>query len=213
MTSGDGDRRETILRVATRLFAALGYDATTTSQIVEATGLSADALREEFGSRRELYLAVMERAYLAERASLEAALRGGSAATPEQTALMVHRIVDHYIDFCLAWPEVPALWLHRWLSDASDLTSVERDYVRPLLEMGGDAVGPAVSAGHIAPDADLDLLFAAMIWCVHGFMLGGVLGADDRRHGADDPEMLRRFRGWLHRTLHRAAGLPGPPPS
>ncbi|WP_326640907.1 TetR family transcriptional regulator [Streptosporangium sp. NBC_01755] len=42
MTSGDGSRREPILRVATSLFAALGYDSASISQIAEAAGLSVE---------------------------------------------------------------------------------------------------------------------------------------------------------------------------
>ncbi|MEV4186774.1 helix-turn-helix domain-containing protein, partial [Streptosporangium canum] len=59
MTSADGGQRELILRVATRLFAALGYDATSVSQIAEAAGLDVATLTQQAGGKRELYLAVM----------------------------------------------------------------------------------------------------------------------------------------------------------
>ncbi|MEV4382857.1 TetR/AcrR family transcriptional regulator [Streptosporangium sp. NPDC049644] len=211
MTSGDDSGREAILRVATSLFAALGYDSTATSQIAEAAGLSVEALTEKFGGKRELYLEIMERAYRAERASLEEVLTGASTATPEQTALLIHRIVDHYLDFCLAHPEFPSLWMHRALSDASDLTELERRYIRPQVSYVHSVITPTVEAKHLGPDVDLEYVFWSMVWSVHGFCQGGVLDENGDRRGPEDPAVLRRFRTHLHRMIHRAAALPGSP--
>ncbi|MFF3437506.1 TetR/AcrR family transcriptional regulator [Streptosporangium sp. NPDC002721] len=210
MTSVDDSRRELILRVATSLFAALGYDSTSTSQIAEAAGLSVEALGEEFGCKRELYLEIMEHAYRTDRASLDKALEGASTATPEQTALVVHRIVDHYLDLCLAHPEFPSLWMHRWLSDASDITELERRYVHPHFARIFSVIAPTTAAGYV--DADMRYVFWSVVWCVHGFCRTGVLDEEGNRHGADDPAAVRRFRAYLHQMVHRVAALPGSPP-
>ncbi|MFJ2033796.1 TetR/AcrR family transcriptional regulator [Streptosporangium sp. NPDC087985] len=212
MTSADGGQRELILRVATRLFAALGYDATSLGQIAEAAGLGLDTAARQAGTKRELYLAVMERAYLAERSALERTIGGVQAASPEQAAGLLHRITDNYLDLCVAHPEVPALWIHRWMSDASDVTEVEQRYTQPLIKLVEGAFAPAVAAGHIGPDVDVTYLLWSLIWCVDGFSQGGVLGADGSRVRTNDPEALRRFRIHIHRLIHRTAGLPGDPP-
>ncbi|MEU7893905.1 TetR/AcrR family transcriptional regulator [Nonomuraea sp. NPDC049152] len=189
---------ETILKAATQLFAALGYDGTTTRQIAEASGLNIATVNYHVGGKRELYLAVMERAHQGERAMLERAIADTEGL---DLAERVHRIADRYLDFYVDNPEVSALWLHRWLLDASDVTELERQYIRPLLTLVGDVTG-----------ADTEMAMWTVVWCVNGFVRGGVLDDEGRRRGADDPKALRRFRSYLHIVLHRALGLPGDPP-
>ena len=198
-----------ILKVATQLFAALGYDGTSTRQIADAAGLNIATVNYHVGGKRELYLTVMERAHQAERASLE----GSLARLPgDDPVIEIHRLLDDYIDFCVCHPEVPALWMHRWLSDASDITDLERRYVQPLMAIVTDALRPAVEAGVIDPAIDLEYTMWSVIWCVHGFAKGGVLDEEGRRRSGSDRVALRRFRAHLHLTLHRTLGLPGEVP-
>ncbi|MEV5824217.1 TetR/AcrR family transcriptional regulator [Spirillospora sp. NPDC052242] len=199
MTSDSG--RERILDVATRLFAAHGYDGTSTRLIAETAGLNIATVAYHVGGKRDLYLAVMERAHQTERAALEAAiadLPGGGGAG----ALLA--LVDRYVDFCAANPAIPALWMHRWLSDAADVAHLESLYVRPLMELVADAVRAFVDDG-----VDVEYAVWTVIWATHGFARGGVLDADGRRRGMDDPAELARFRAHLHRLVTAALGLPG----
>ncbi|GAA3507960.1 AcrR family transcriptional regulator [Streptosporangium album] len=212
MTSADGGQRELILQVATRLFAALGYDATSLSQIAEATGMDASDLLRQVGGKRDLYLAVMERLHEIEMADMREAVKGAPASDPEQAASLVHRIIDCYLDLCVANPELPALWMHRWLSDASDVTELEQRYTEPLMSLISGAIDPSVASGYTIPDLDVEYLMWSMLWCVNGFAQGGVLDKEGVRRRMDDPEALRRFRAHLHRSVHRATGLPGSPP-
>ncbi|MCF6471086.1 TetR/AcrR family transcriptional regulator [Nonomuraea sp. MG754425] len=205
MTSGQAD---TILKAATRLFAALGYDGTSTRQIADAAGLNIATVNYHVGGKRELYLAVMEAAHRAEQAALEQAL----ARLPgDDPVAAIHRLADDYLDFCVDHPEVPALWMHRWLSDASDVTELERQYVQPLLAAVTAALRPAAEAGLIADETDLEYTVWTAVWAVHGFAKGGVLDAEGRRRAGGDRAALRRFRAHLHQTLHRTLGLPGDP--
>ncbi|MFE3449044.1 TetR/AcrR family transcriptional regulator [Nonomuraea sp. NPDC059194] len=193
------DQVEAILRAATQLFAALGYDGTSTSQIAEAAGLDLATVNAHLGGKRELYLAVMERAHQGERAMLEQAI-----AETEGMELpdRIHRIADRYLDFFVDNPDVSALWLHRWLLDASDVTELERQYIRPLLSLVGEVTG-----------ADTEMALWMVVWCVNGFVRGGILDEEGRRRGADDRVALRRFRSCMHLVLHRSLGFPGDPPS
>ncbi|MEV5888437.1 TetR/AcrR family transcriptional regulator [Nonomuraea fuscirosea] len=209
MTPGESTQAGLILKVATHLFAALGYDGTSTRQIAEAAGLNIATVNYHVGGKRELYLAVMERAHQAEKAALETALaRLPGAADP---VAAIHGLTDDYLDFCVDNPEVPALWMHRWLSDASDITELERQYVQPLLATVTGALRPAVEAGLISGEVDLEYTVWTVIWSVHGFAKGGVLDAEGRRRGSGDRAALRRFRSHLHTSLHRTLGLPGDP--
>ncbi|WP_242903380.1 TetR/AcrR family transcriptional regulator [Actinomadura terrae] len=182
MTSEPG--RERVLDAATRLFAALGYDGTSTRMIAEAAGLNIACYT---GGKRDLYLAVMERAHVMERSALEAAV---ADMTPDAAGVL--GLLDRYIDFCVAHPEIPALWMHRWLSDAADVAHLEALYVRPLMRMVTGAVDGLLGEG-----ADVEYLAWTIVWCTHGFARGGVLDGDGRRHGIDDPHELARFRAHL----------------
>ncbi|WP_406316148.1 TetR/AcrR family transcriptional regulator [Streptosporangium sp. NBC_01639] len=212
MTSADGGQRELILQIATRLFAAMGYDATSLSQIAEATGLDAAAVAQQGGIKQELYLAVMDRLHEIEMASMREVTKDAPAVDAEHAAVLVHRIADCYLDLCVAYPEIPALWMHRWLSDARDVTDLEQRYTIPLISLIGGVLDSAVTAGYIAPDIDVEYLTWSLFWCVNGFAQGGILSKEGRRMRMDDPEALGRFRAYLHQMIHRAAILPGAPP-
>lgn len=182
-----------ILAAATRLFAALGYDGTSTRLIAEAAGLNVATVAYHVGGKRDLYLMVMERAHQAERAALESAF-AEFTPTPEG----IHLLVDRYLDFCVDNPEVPALWMHRWLSDAMDVRHLEALYVKPLLALVVDGV-----RGVVPEDADVEYAMWTVIWCIHGFSRGGVLDEDGNRRRTDDPDALARFRAHLHRLVAR----------
>ncbi|WP_433227578.1 TetR/AcrR family transcriptional regulator [Actinomadura formosensis] len=195
--TGNESGRERILDVATRLFAALGYDGTSTRMIAEAAGLNVATVAYHVGGKRDLYLAVMERAHLAERAALEGAL---AKITFDAEGILT--LLDAYIDFCLSRPEIPALWMHRWLSDASDVAHLEEQYVRPLMEIVVDA------ARKVVPDGiDIEYAVWTVIWSTHGFGCGGVLSVDGQRRGREDPEAVARFRSHMRRTVALGLGL------
>ncbi|MGH3243074.1 MAG: TetR/AcrR family transcriptional regulator [Spirillospora sp.] len=199
MTSSDSGGRERVLDAAGRLFAALGYDGTSTRMIAEAAGLNVATVAYHVGGKRDLYLAVMERAYLTERAALEDAL---AEIDLDVDGLLT--LTDRYIDFCVGNPEIPALWMHRWLSDASDVAHLEEQYVRPLTEM------VAGTARKLVPDdVDVEYVVWTVVWCTHGFLCGGVLDADGRRHGRDDTHELARFRAHMRHLVATTIGPPG----
>ncbi|MEU7986374.1 TetR/AcrR family transcriptional regulator [Streptosporangium canum] len=204
MTSADGGQRELILRVATRLFAALGYDATSISQIAEAAGMDVATLTQRAGGKRELYLAVMERAHHAELAGLERSVGEIAAAAPGEASAAVHHLIDDYIDFCAQNSEFPALWMHRWLFDASDVTELDRQYVQPLVQYVTEALEPLTRGS-----PDMKYVIWSVIWCTHAFSRGGVLDDEGNRVGPEDPETLRRFRAYLHEMVHCVLTLPG----
>lgn len=195
MTSSDSGR-ERILDAATRLFAALGYDGTSTRMIAEAAGLNVATVAYHVGGKRDLYLAVMERAHEAERAALETAL---TRISPDPEGLL--DLVDAYVEFCMARPEVPALWMHRWLSDATDVAHLEEQYIKPLMDMVTDAARKVVPE-----DVDVEYVVWTVVWATHGFGAGGVLSADGHRRGLDDPQAVARFRRHMRRTVALAIG-------
>ncbi|MCF6467811.1 TetR/AcrR family transcriptional regulator [Nonomuraea sp. MG754425] len=180
--------RERIVETATRLFASLGYDATPLHTIADAAGIDGDAMADLVGDKHDIYLKVMERAFLALKAGQDAAF---AEFTHDQAG--VRRLADRHLDFCVTHPEVPELWIHRWLGDAADVAGMEARYLRPLLDRVTDELRDLV-----APNVGLDEALWSLIWCVRGFVVGGVLAPDGQMRGPHDAQALRRFRTHLH---------------
>ena len=56
------ERRATIIEAAGRLFGERGYEATTLDDVAAAAGVTKPILYRHFDSKRDLYLALLERA-------------------------------------------------------------------------------------------------------------------------------------------------------
>lgn len=185
--------REHIIETAFRLFASLGHDATPVQMIADAAGLDVVTVTDLMGDKRDIYLAVMKRSYLAMSAMWDSAL---AEFTSDRAG--VHLLADRYLDFCVDHPEVPELWIHRWLSDAADINGLEGIYIKPILDRVANAL-----QGLIAADVDLDEALWTIIWCVRGFVIGGVLTPSGRPAGPSSTDYLRRFRAHLHLLVDR----------
>ena len=66
------ERRETILRAATEVFAQAGYRAGKVSDVAARIGVTEPVIFQNFGSKAALFAAVLERAVAEVRASLDA---------------------------------------------------------------------------------------------------------------------------------------------
>lgn len=186
---------ERVRATATRLFAELGYDAVSTQLIADAADVAPDTVTDRHGGRRGLYLATFEQ--VARRIG-EHLDKVGDDFTPDAEGLF--RMMDRYLQLCLEHPEVPRLWFHRWMSDASDVTGLEE-------ELGAPAQRTALTFFRQAVDPELDpeATMWTLVWTVHAYMLCGYPDASSHRRPPDDPETLQRFRRHLHRLTRRMA--------
>ena|ERR1700722_9825585 len=75
------ERRETILRAATEVFAQAGYRAAKVSDIAGRIGVTEPVIFQNFGSKAALFAAVLERAAAEIRASLDDLADGPDAAS------------------------------------------------------------------------------------------------------------------------------------
>jgi len=191
--------KDQIVEVATRLFAGLGYDMTSLELIADAVGAPRSSIEELTGGKRELYLTVMERVFEAKRVEIQAAVDG--AASEYEAA---HRIADAYLDFYARDPQLLALWRHRWVSDAAELTDIEDRFMRPLLRLAARKVRNVVPED-LGPHAFL----GAVLWNINGFLGTGLLAPERGMKGSEDREALKQFRAVLHIVIDR---LLAPPP-
>lgn len=204
---GDTTRElELLEHIATRLFAALGYDGISLSEIANAAGLEVTRVNELVGGKQELYLAVLKRLYRSSEEVLEKVLIGATES-PEQSALVLHRVADHYLDFCLENADAVRMSMQRSLSDAGHIEDVETKYMRPHLQLISESLRPAVAAGYI-DEEDMIFLLWTMQWSIHGFCQGGIL--DENGIRTRRPPVVTGFRRYLHRLVDHTLTLPEP---
>src|ERR1700719_1532372 len=75
------ERRETILRAATEVFAQAGYRAAKVADVADRVGVTEPVVFQNFGSKAALFAAVLERAAAEIRASLDDLADGSDAAS------------------------------------------------------------------------------------------------------------------------------------
>jgi AcrR family transcriptional regulator len=189
--------RERIIGTATRLFASLGYDGTSAQMIADATGLDVATITDLMGDKRDIYVAVIEHAYMAKRAMYDSAF---AKFTPDRAG--IHLLADHLLDFSVEHPEVAELWIHRWLGDAADVTGLEALYLKPILDRLTDVTRSAVGT-----DVDITVAWWIVIWSVRGFVVGGLLDREGQPVRPSNPELLREFRSHLHQLVDRMLEL------
>jgi TetR/AcrR family transcriptional regulator, regulator of cefoperazone and chloramphenicol sensitivity len=191
------DSRERVLAAATRLFAERGFDGTTTREIGRASGLNIATVAYHLGAKADLYREVMRRAYQEELAALTGAVSEFEAAAidPDSGLAAARRLVRRYLDFCLARPEVPALWMRRWLADAAEIGEPEAEYAWPLAVLVRAAFRD--KAHLFAHGVDTEMALWTVAWSVHAFCVGGIPEADGKRHGGADLAIVERYRAHL----------------
>ncbi|WP_067474817.1 TetR/AcrR family transcriptional regulator [Actinomadura hibisca] len=195
--------RDRIIEVATRLFAALGFDGTTLQLIADTAGTDVASVRQAAGGMTDLYRTVMRQAYEAEQAALEEVL-----VTFTPTREGVNRLLDAYLDFYVAHPDLLGLWLHRRTGDAADVDDLEDRYVRSRLS------GLVEIFQEFAPgDVNLELAIWTVPWVISGFLGHGVVHSDPgrspRRLGETIPaDDVEEFRIYLHTLMARMLPFP-----
>ena len=123
--------RAAILDAAEKLFAEKGYDATSLSEVGAAAGVSRGTPGYFFGSKQDLYDAVLERCYEEVRQAVRAGRARALASQQPPEAILAGAVSD-YFDFLAARPNFIRL--------------IER----LALSGGGAPVGEHLSAGQEA---------------------------------------------------------------
>ena len=210
MTTPDRERnpartREAILDSAERLFAEQGYDATSLSQVGQEAGVSRGTPGYFYGSKPELYRAVLDRCFTevhhAVQAGRERALASGE--TPE---VVLEGAVSDYFDFLVARPNFIRLLEREALTAAGVLPEALAE-----VQVGREAVAAmAVELGlDPAPSGDaaqLLLSIVALCWfpLVHAGTIASAVGV-----GLGNPAALaQRKRHVVDLVLYGVHGRP-----
>jgi AcrR family transcriptional regulator len=117
--------RESILDAAERLFASRGYDATSLTDVGTAAGVSRGTPGYFFGSKAELWRAVLERCFAEARAAVLAG-RDRAMASHEKPDVILAAVVNDYFDFLAERPNLVGLMERQALGDGPEYPDVAR---------------------------------------------------------------------------------------
>ena len=180
--------REAILDAAERLFADQGYDATSLSQVGQAAGVSRGTPGYFFGSKPDLYRAVLERCFGEVRRAV-ASGRERALASGQSPEVVLAGAVGDYFDFLVARPGFLRLLERQALGGGSgalpgaDHLEAGREALAALAQEVGLDAGPSGDA------AQLLLSIVALCWfpLVHAQTVAPAVGV-----ALDGPEALER---------------------
>ena len=185
--AGSRTTREAVLDAAERLFAERGFEATSLNDVGAAAGVSRGTPGYFFGSKAELYRAVLERCF----ADVRAAVRSGrerALASGESADTVLAGVVSEYFDFITANPNFVRLIEWEALTGGRNL-----DAVPPHVEAAREALSAlsdevALESGHPGDAAQLLLSVIGLCWfpLVHSGTMLRALGID-----ATTPEFLQ----------------------
>ena len=200
--------RAAILDAAETLFAEKGYDATSLHDVGAAAGVSRGTPGYFFGSKADLYRAVLDRMF----GEVREAVRSGRAramANPHDPESILAGAVSDYFDFLAARPnfvrliEREALNGSALLSGADHLTAGQEALAAISAELGLDD----------RPSGDVAQLLLSIIslcWfhLIHARTVAPAVGVALDRPG----DLERRKRHIIDLVLHGIAGLGGAVP-
>jgi len=197
--------REAVLDAAERLFAERGFELTSLTDVGAAAGVSRGTPGYFFGSKGELYRAVLERCF----AEVRAAVRSGrerALASGEPPATVLAGVVSEYFDFITANPNFVRLIEWEALTGGRTLEAVP-----PHVEAAQEALAALSAEVALDPDhpeeaAQLLLSVIGLCWfpLVHSNTMLRALGID-----ATTPDFLQaRKRHVIDLVLSGTMGRP-----
>ena len=171
--------REAVLDSAERLFAERGFDGTSLNEVGADAGVSRGTPGYFFGSKAELYQAVIDRCFDGVRAAIRSG-RERALASSKSPEVVLAGAVAEYFDFLNAHPhfvrlmEWDALGGRRGSAEAPPHMEVVREAVEAM------TAELDVQPGHHTETAQLLLSIISLCWfpLVHGSALLPALGMD-----------------------------------
>jgi TetR/AcrR family transcriptional regulator len=194
--------RAAILDAAEHLFADQGYDATSLNQVGTSAGVSRGTPGYFFGSKADLYKAVLDRSF----ADVREAVREGRAralASNESPETILAGAVSDYFDFLAARPNFVRLIEREALSGSrlphgvSHLSAGQEALAAISAELGLDD-SPSGEASQLL----LSIISLCWFHLIHGQTVAPAVGV--RLEDADDLE--RRKRHVISLVLHGLRG-------
>ena len=160
----DPNRKQDIIRAASRVFAQKGYASTRMIEVAEAAGVGKGTIYEYFRSKEALFFAVFESMMAASAATLAQA----GESVNGSFSLCMKTLSDSIIQSWLDQLDMYSLVMEFWSATAS---SPSRESFKAAFQAGyqdlrtaiGNLIRTAQQTGEVAMDIDADKVAAALI--------------------------------------------------
>ncbi len=194
--------REAILDAAERLFAEHGREGASLQAIGAAAGVSRGLPSYLFGSKEDLYRAVLERLLQAERAAVSAAQQG-LVLDDVSSAVVLTAAIRSHLTFLTARPAFLTLLEREALSGGIELQSTS-SYLA-VLAVGRGIIAREQERGGIHTDDPERLLMSILALCWFPFTHAGTVA---RQLGADvaQPDFSETHTAFVVRLLFAGIG-------
>lgn len=162
--------RNTLLKAALNIFSSKGYAAATLGDIAEEAGVTRGAIYWHFGSKAELYHALLnEYSMLGSQLVQKAAAEGGTLVD------ILRRIFVRQMSAVESDPALRAmmeltLFKTEHLSELADIHQQQMVSTRALLESIAAALGQGISAGELREDIDPQEMARAFLALQNGLI-------------------------------------------
>lgn len=178
-------RRELILDAATTLFAQRGYAATGIDDIGAAAGISGPGVYRHFGSKEELFKALVQR-------GVESLLLAEEAPDDESPEEALVRLVNALVESILSAGELATvIWSEQSHLDETTQAWIVRVHRLRVLDWV-----------HVLSRLDPDRSDAEHVAMVNG-VYGMMLDASSHTRGIDQTHLRELLRGMATRSLRR----------
>jgi AcrR family transcriptional regulator len=174
-----GEVRDRILEAASKVFAAEGFAGATIDAIGQAAGFTKGAVYSNFGSKDELFLALLDREFELRGEQIATALESGG-----DTAAAAHALSRSVLDSVHDHADYYVLFVEYWLRAVRDPELRERLIARrraAAAQQADNFVGSAATTSG-RPLADLAQLVVTMNL--------GIAMEEVLRPGTIDPDLL-----------------------
>lgn len=163
--------REDILRAATELFAQRGYGRTSIRQVAERANANSALIYYYFGSKGDLYRAVLREPALRLREMLEVSLQAESSASAR-----LEHFVRSYVHFILTHVGLAALVFRSLAGGDVELTSAIQEQVAPNADVLTGIIREGIASGEFRP-VDPSLAVGSLIGMVLFYVLAAPAAA------------------------------------
>ncbi len=163
--------RKKVIKTATSMFAAAGYEATSLRQISAGVGIDLATLKYHFGDKANLFAAVYQDGHETFIATVSPLLSNiQDIDTPEDVQGIIVQLVEVLQDVILGQPDFIRMFLYRILEDSSDIIDLEDELQDNAVALIDSAFQNLIERGLIRPidtRAFVTMLITSMpIWFV-----------------------------------------------
>ncbi len=191
---------ERILAAATELFSRYGYEGVSTRQLATKTGLNISTIHHHVGSKRKLYLRVIENLYEAEEALVGEILDHIDDTVildPARFQEALFRLIGRILEFAQTNPARQRLYVRRWLEPPDELRAREAELTLLLYRRLAKILKRGQKLRAVRPSLDVGYFLRSFDFLIFSYFTSGAFDWHSLRTDPLHKANLIRFRDYL----------------